>query len=241
MSSRSRTLVPLLLAACLSTGLALSSAPAIAAPALTSPADDARSKARALRLEVDRLRVAAEQAAEDYDFAYDQLGRVVSKHLSAQHALDDAVSAADTTSATAGRRVRALYMSGGAPALYATVLQGSDIGDVLSRLQSVRRVVGGDRTASRQATKDVVDRTKAEAELARLAAQRTALQEQVAGRADRVRELLARTDALLAQADERVRVLAEQQRQAAEAAAAQRAAEQLALAQVAWQRTALAA
>ncbi|MCA1712482.1 MAG: C40 family peptidase [Actinobacteria bacterium] len=250
MTFRRRALVPLLLAASLSAGLAVASAPAsAAAPAVTapvtspvtSPADDAAAKARALRLEVDRLRVEAEQAAEDYDAAYDQLGRVVSAHLSAQQALDTAVSTADSRSATAGRRVRALYMSGGAPALYATVLQGSDIGDVLSRLQSVRRVVGGDRTASQAATKDVVGRTKAEAELARIAATRTALQEQVAGRADRVRELLAQTDALLAEADERVRVLAEQQRQAAEAAAAQRAAERLAQAQAAWQQTAEAA
>jgi cell wall-associated NlpC family hydrolase len=234
ISRRRRTLVPLLLAVGLSAGLAVGGSTAASAAPVMSPSGDAQAKARALRLEVDRLRLEAEQAAEDYDGAYDQLGRVVSQHLSAQQALDEAVTTADSRSVTAGRRVRALYMSGGAPALYATVLQGTDIGDVLSRLQSVRRVVDVDRTATRAAAAVVVDRTKAAADLARLAAQRTALQQKVAARADAVRALLARTDALLAQADERVRVLAEQQRQAAEAAAARRAAAQLARAQAAW-------
>jgi len=225
-----------LLAVALTAGPAISSMPALAAGPLTaappaSPIGDASARARALRLAVDRLRLQAEQASEDYDAAYEELGRVVSQHLSAQQNLDQAVNTADARSVTAGRRVRALYMSGGAPALYATVLQGTDIADVLSRLQSVRRVVDVDRAASSAATHDVVDRAKAEKELARLAARRTTLQAAVADRADRVRTLLAETDALLAQANARVRQLAEEQRRAEEAAAARRAAEQLARAQ----------
>jgi len=232
----SRRLAPVLLAVALTAGPAISSMPALAAGPLTaappaSPIGDASARARALRLAVDRLRLQAEQASEDYDAAYEELGRVVSQHLSAQQNLDQAVNTADARSVTAGRRVRALYMSGGAPALYATVLQGTDIADVLSRLQSVRRVVDVDRAASSAATHDVVDRAKAEKELARLAARRTTLQAAVADRADRVRTLLAETDALLAQANARVRQLAEEQRRAEEAAAARRAAEQLARAQ----------
>jgi cell wall-associated NlpC family hydrolase len=122
-------------------------------------------------------------------------------------------------------------MSGGSPALYVTVLQGNNISEVLTRLQSVRRVVDGDRTARTAADGDVLARTRAEARLAALAARRTALQAKVADRADQVRGLLAETDALLAQADARVRQIAEEQRLAAEAAAAARAAEALAQAQ----------
>ena len=238
--NRSSRPAAVLLAAAVSLGPVVAGSPAHAAsppssvrPAavVTSPMDDAKARARALRLAVDRLRLQAEQAAEDYDAAYDELGQVVTAHLTAQQHLDEAVSTADQRSATAGRRVRALYMSGGAPALYATVLQGADISDVLSRLQSVRRVVGVDRVASSTATRAVVDRTKAERELARLAARRTTLQAAVSDRADRVKALLAETDALLASADARVRELAEEQRRAAEAAAAQRAAEALARAQ----------
>jgi cell wall-associated NlpC family hydrolase len=231
-----RRLAPLLLAVSLSAGLT-AGAVALPASALAAPArpsagiDDAKAKAKALRLEVDRLRIEAEQATEDYDAAYEELGRVVTAHLSAERALDDAVSTADVRSTTASRRVRALYMSGGTPALYATVLQGQNISEVLTRLQSVRRVVDGDSTARTTADRAVASRAKAEADLRKLAARRTALQASVADRADKVRELLAQADALLTQADERVRQLAEEQRRAAEAAAAQRAAEALARAQ----------
>ncbi|MDT7573095.1 MAG: peptidoglycan DL-endopeptidase CwlO [Actinomycetota bacterium] len=236
MGAPSRRTVPLLLAAGLTLALAGSTAvrpaTALAAPSTslraTTPKatslDDAKAKARALRLQVDRLRTEAERATEAYDAAYDELGHVVTAHLTAQRALDNAVSTAATTSSTASHRVRALYMSGGSPALYATVLQGNDISDVLTRLQSVRRVVDGDRTARTAATKDVADRRGAEKRLAELAARRTKLEAAVSGRADKVRTLLAQTDALLAQADARVRQIAEEQRRAAEAAAATRAA-----------------
>jgi cell wall-associated NlpC family hydrolase len=231
-----RRLLPALLALGLTVAVssAVAAVPAAAFAAPTRPAanlDDAKAKARALRLAVDRLRTQAEQATEDYDAAYDELGRVVTAHLSAQQALDSAVTTANDRSTTASRRVRALYMSGGAPALYATVLQGGDIADVLTRLQSVRRVVAGDRTARSVASQDVVGRRRAEAQLASLAARRTALQASVSDRADQVRSLLEQTDALLAQADARVRQLAEEQRRAAEAAAAHAAALALAQAQ----------
>ena len=206
-------------------------APAAAVRRSATGLDDARARARALRAAVDHLQSQAELATEAYDAAYDELGRVVTAHLSAQRALDDAVSTAGASAGTAGRRVRALYMSGGTPALYATVLQGADISDVLTRLQSVRRVVDGDRAARDAAVQGVAARSRAETALARLAARRTTLQAQVADRADAVRSLLAQTDALLTQADARVRQLAEEQRQAAEAAAAAAAAAQLAQAQ----------
>lgn len=235
-------LVPLLLATGLTLGLsagaALMPGAALAAPARpaapsrpTASLDDAKAKAQALRLQVDRLRSDAEQATEAYDAAYDELGRVVTAHLTAQRALDNAVSTEQSTSSTASRRVRALYMSGGSPGLYITVLQGDDISDVLARLQSVRRVVDGDRSARAAASNDVAARRQAEAHLAELAARRTALQATVGNRSDRVRDLLAQTDALLAQADARVRQIAEEQRLAAEAAAAARAAAALAKAQ----------
>ena len=229
---RSR-LAPLLLTGCLTLGVQSVGA-VLPTPAAASPVGDAKARATALRLKVDRLRLQAEQATEQYDAAYEQLGQVVSEHLTAQQALDAAVASADDSAATADRRVRALYISGGTSALYATVLQGSDISDVLTRLQSVRRVVAGDRTADTTAASTVASRTAAERRLAALAAQRTRLQGAVADRADLVRTLLAQADALLAQADARVVQLAEEQRRADEAAAAARAAQALAQAQASW-------
>jgi cell wall-associated NlpC family hydrolase len=231
-----RRTASLLVAVTLSGGLSagavlLPTTAASATAPVASNLDDAKAKAKVLRLRVDQLRTQAEQATEAYDAAYDELGKVVTAHLSAQRALDDAVSTADTRSSTASRRVRALYMSGGAPALYATVLQGDSISEVLTRLRSVRSVVDGDQAARTTADRAVTARVKAEADLSRLAARRTALQASVADRADQVRALLAEADTLLAQADDRVRQLAEQERLAAEAAAAARAAAALAQAQ----------
>jgi cell wall-associated NlpC family hydrolase len=229
MPALRRCLLPLLLTTGLLAALPTS---ATAAPVRSAASlDGAKAKAHALRLAVDRLRGQAEIATEAYDAAYDELGRVVTAHLSAQQALDNAVTTASDASSGADRRVRALYMAGGAPALYATVLQGNDISAVLTGLQSLRRVVDGDQNAQTAATDDVIARRSAEAHLATLAARRTALQTAVSDRADTVRSLLARTDSLLAQADEQVRRLAEEQRRAAEAAAAAQAAAALARAQ----------
>src|SRR5206468_12845419 len=123
-SLRRHRLVPVLLAAALTAGVSAAasvlSSPALAAPAFAAPAfaaparptgslDDAKAKARTLRLQADKLQAQAEQATEAYDAAYDELGRVVTAHLTAERALDNAVSQADDTSSTADRRVRALY------------------------------------------------------------------------------------------------------------------------------------
>jgi len=206
-----------------------------------TPLRGAQAQARELRLSVDRLRVQAEQAAEAYDAADALLGQVVTEHLSAQRDLDAATANAGRQDRTAAERVRALYKSGGAPALYATVLQGGDISDVLSRMQSVNAVLTEDRSVSDAAGRSVDARRTAEARLGALAARQTRLQTSVAQRADSVRTLLARTDALLAGADVRVRALAEQQRRAQEAAAARAALARLAAAEQKAQADALAA
>lgn len=189
---------------------------------------DAQARARALRAAVDALQTKAELATEAYNAAYEALGQAVTANLVAQSALDRATLSVGTAGRTADRRVRALYMSGGAPALYATVLQGSSINDIFERLASVRAVVGGDRLAADAAAASVVDKAAAEQRLAALADRQTRLEAAVASRAGEVRSLLASTTALLSQADAQVRQLADDQRRAAEAAAA--AAAQAALA-----------
>ena len=202
---------------------------ATAAPA--SPVGDATQRAAALRAQVDLLQVQAEQASEHYDAAYDELGRSVTAHLSAQRELTAARSTAGASGDQAGRRIRALYMAGGASGLYASVLSSTDLSDALHRLHQVGAVVDGDRRVAAVALLAASDRLGAEQRLARAAATSARLQSAVAARADAVRALLARTDALLAQADDQVRALAEQQRVADEAAAARRAVAALQTAQ----------
>ena len=207
-------------AALLCVGLTASALPA----AQASPIGDAKARAAALRTQVDALRTKAEIATEEYDAAYAELGKAVTAHLTAQRDLDAATQAAGDSGEQASQRVRALYMTGGATALYAAALDSSSITEVARRLHQVNVVLGADRAAEDRAVQVLAHRADAEKRLAAAAATSTALQKQVAHKADEVQGLLARTDALLAAADQQVRDLAEQQRVAAEAAAAARAA-----------------
>ena len=209
-----------LVAAALVTGLLSAGLPA----AQASPIGDAKKKAAQLRVKVDQLRKQAEIATEEYDGAYDELGQAVTAHLLAKQRLDEAKAASGGADSAAERRVRALYMSGGIPALYAKILDSGSISDFALRVHHVNVVLNGDAKVAHDASDAVAAQRKGEQVLAEAAKRATRLQAAVADRADKVRSLLAQTDALLSAADQRVRDLAEQQRRAAEAAAAARAA-----------------
>ena len=214
----------LVLGSLLASGISLSQAQA-------DPIGDAKRQASELRTRVDALRHQAEIATEEYDAAYAELGQAVTAHLSAEKDVQNAELASGESADIINRRVRALYMSGGTTALYAHVLDSATLTEVASRIDQVKVVFNGDRRATAQATRTLAGRQAAAQRLAATAAVSTRLQAAVGAKADRVRALLAQTDALLVAADERVRELAEEQRRAAEAAAAARAAAELARAQ----------
>ncbi|MCW2542475.1 MAG: hypothetical protein JWM40_27 [Frankiales bacterium] len=185
---------------------------------------DARQQAAALRHKVDQLRLQADVATEDYDASYEELGQAVTAHLLAKQRLDEARLASGGADDEAERRVRALYMSGGVPALYAKILDSGSIADFALRVHHVDVVLHSDQRVVHEANVAVENQKHGEQLLAAAAARATTLQAAVADRADQVRSLLAQTDSLLSAADQHVRDLAEQQRRAAEAAAAARAA-----------------
>ena len=214
-----RRVVTLLIGAALLLPL-LATAPAQATPRRPDPLADAAGEATALRLQVDALRLQAARAIEAYDGASAAHGLSVTRHLSAQRELDAARQNAGAAGRAADRRVRALYVAGGAPALYALALQGGDLTDLDARLRAVHSILGTDRVQSRLADRAVTARTAAESALAAATARQSILQRAVAHRGEAVRALLGRTDVLLAAADARVVQLAEEQRRAAEAAAA---------------------
>ena len=193
--------------------------------AQADPIRDARQQAAALRHKVDQLRLQAAIATEDYDASYEELGQAVTAHLLAKQRLDEVRVLSGGADDEAQRRVRALYISGGVPALYAKVLDSGSLSDFASRVHHVNVVLHSDQRVVEQANTAVADQRRGERVLAAAAAKATTLQAAVADRADAVRGLLAQTDALLDAADQKVRDLAEQQRRAAEAAAAARAAQ----------------
>jgi cell wall-associated NlpC family hydrolase len=195
-----------------------------------SPLGDAKARAAALRHQVDELRQQAEVATEHYDETYAELGKAVNAHIEAQRALDAAQQASGASQDRRAMRARALYMSGGMGAIYATVLSSGSISEVATRMHQVTIVLDGDSRAVAAAQSAVVGLTDAEKALADTERTANRLQRQVSDQAGRISQLLAQTDALLNAADSRVRALAEQQRQAAAAAAAAQAAAALAAA-----------
>jgi len=209
------------------------SGPAQAAPVLprTDVVGDARQQAAELRTRVDTLQLQAERATEDYDKAYDALGRAVSEHVTAQRQLDAVRAGAGAGNGQANRRVRALYMAGGGTGLYASVLASADLPDALRRMHQVDAVLDGDHRSAAHAVQELARQRQAAARLQTAALGATRLQRAVADRGETVRALLAQTDALVARADARVVALAEQQRLVEQAAAALRAAAALAVAQ----------
>ena len=228
MRTPRRTVAALLLG-----GLLGVCAPLTGGAAHADPLADARARAARLRTQVDALGTQVEIATEAYDEAYAKLGAAVTAHLTAERELDQARTASGSTDSFAARRVRALYMSGGTAALYAHVLDSASITEVANRVTQVEVVLASDDRASKAAEHAVSSRRDAERRLAAAAAASTALQREVSSRADAVTALLARTDALLASADQQVLALAEQQRLAAEQQSAQQAAAALAAARAA--------
>ena len=206
---------------------ALATAFLVGIPAGVANADpdlnQARASADALRDKVDRLHAAAEAAAEDYGDANDELDQVVAKLISAVESLDEAnqdARAADGRTADAARQ---MYMSGGPSALYASVLGGEDIGDVLDRIASVDSVVRGSIVAGSDARERAAAAKLTTQDLALLTAQRRALEDRKVAAAEKAAAYLSEADAALAEADALVRRLVEEERARAEAAAEARA------------------
>ena len=195
-------------------------AAAVALPASSAGADplgDARARAAALARTVADLQTRAEVATERYDAVETQLGAAVTARMLAQRDLEAAQTQTQADQDLAGARVRALYESGGAPALWATVMDGADPADAMARYHDVSVVLGLDR-ATEKADRTRADQiAKSTAKLAALAAKITKLQTAAATAAEQVSSLLADQQRALAGADKQVRVLAAQA--AAEAAA----------------------
>jgi cell wall-associated NlpC family hydrolase len=192
-----------------------------ASPAGADPLGDARARAAALARTVTDLQNRAEVATERYDAVEAQLGDAVTARMLAQRDLEAAQTKTQADQDLAGARVRALYESGGAPALFASILDGSNPADAMSRYHAVSVVLGLDHAAGQADQVRADDAARITAKLTALAAKVTKLQTAAAAAAQTVATLLADQTRALAGANRQVRVLAAQ---AAAAAAARSAA-----------------
>lgn len=206
--------------------------PAAASPELTS----AQEQASALRRSVDDLSLRTEQAVEAYNAAGAGLGEAVTAHLLADRQLAAAQADSAASRHAAAARVRALYVAGGQTALYASVLAGRSLPDVLDRYRAVQAVVAGDQVMVIRGD-SAAGRAESVASRWRASASSRDQQERAAGAAAiEVRHLLDTTSHLLAAASVEVARIAEADRQAELRAAEQAFAARLAGAQIAAQQ-----
>lgn len=183
---------------------------------------DAKAKAAALRKQVADLQRQTALAIANYDTVYNALGTVVTSRMQAEAELAAANAQLRSDAGVADGRVRALYMSGGQVALYASLLDSRDLHDAFARYVNIQSIVGDDRDAVDDAEAAVLTASRADAAIRTAASRQAKLEFQAAEQARRVDDLLARTQQLLASADADVRRIVEAERRAAEAAAAAR-------------------
>jgi peptidoglycan DL-endopeptidase CwlO len=203
---------------------ATQAAPVQAAPVQAAPdLAGAQASARALARQVEQLQVRTEIATERYNALTTQLQQVVNRAVVAEQTVDARRATASRTATVADERIRALYMSGGSAALYATVLDSGNISEALTRVGTVQDLVDTDRVRSQNSWRTVTNAENARKQLASLALRRTKLANQAEKARGEVIALLADTKRRMAKADAEVRKLAEQlraQQQAASEAAA---------------------
>lgn len=203
----------------------------VGAPGGTAQADQsvasARAKAVAIAAQVASLQTQVEVATEDYDAVQEKLAQVVTAYLAASQNTDTLTTAAEQQRIANVARIQALYKSGGQLGLFAQVLAGTDINDVISRYVEVSRVLAADSRALAASNTDVTAaNTQADA-LSTLADQRAALQAQAQVTQARITGLLGEAQDQLASANSVVLGLVAAEQAKAAAAAATAAAQTL--------------
>jgi soluble lytic murein transglycosylase-like protein len=206
-----------------------------AGAARAESAADARARAETAAARVEALRPGVERALRAYDRALVELAGGVSRSISAEQAADEAARLADADRRAVDSRVRALYMSGGTPALVASVLGAGSPGEALRRATYVQRLVrAGTSAAAASAGTGTALRDRAAA-LQQAADRATTTAADVEQRFAELTDALAAAGAELTRLDARARGL-----EAAERAAAQVDALSAAVAAAGQQRVATA-
>jgi cell wall-associated NlpC family hydrolase len=197
-------------------------------PATPGELSAAQQQAEQLRQTLVVLAGREDRAQERLGLVRDELADLSVRAVSTEQQLQQLDAAATVADDDAVNRVRALYMTGGLPALYASVLGGSDISDVLSRVTTLRQVVATD-TRRRASAAEAVQRTEQlHTRLAAAASRRAQLAGRAAALLDQVQRVQqARRDAMR-QATAQVKQLQARLAQQREAAAREAAAAQLA-------------
>jgi len=113
----------------------------LATSATADPLSDARARAAALSKTVDQLTTQAEVVTEKYDATEAELNVAVARRGQADQALSAMQATASAAQQTVVNRARALYETGGDPAVLASLLTGEDPAQALDRYRLAGDVI----------------------------------------------------------------------------------------------------
>jgi peptidoglycan DL-endopeptidase CwlO len=181
----------------------------------------AKARAAALTKTVNRLQTEAEVATEHYDATQARLTVAVAERGRADQALSAVQANASTAAQAVGDHARALYESGGDPALIASLLAGQSPTQVLANYRMADDVLANENRAAVSAAAAVGQAHTLEARAAAVSRTVTRLQIAQQAAAARIQGLLASQRHALASAKGTVRhIMRADERAAALAAAA---------------------
>lgn len=180
----------------------------------------ARKDAARLSAELKDLRERSSEAIVKLEAAEDALGQAVGRSALLTRELETAREVAGGSDEQLQRRVSALYRSGGSLGVWASLLDASSPADLAARKANVDKVVASD-AQRRNDSAAAADGMAVLEDQAREAASEQIRATGVAeAHAAELNDLMARQEAALERATQRVRDLVEQERRAAAAAAA---------------------
>jgi peptidoglycan DL-endopeptidase CwlO len=181
---------------------------------------NARARAAALTKSVTQLNNQAEAAIERYDGTEAQLTIAVARRGQADQALTAIQAKASAAQAQVASRARALYESGGSPAVLAALLTGEDPTQALDRYRLADSVLAYESDTARDASVTLSQAHALDQRDASISRKVTALQIVQQNDASKVETLLATQRRELASANGTVRRIMRADEQAAAAASA---------------------
>jgi cell wall-associated NlpC family hydrolase len=199
--------------------IALTTATAVP-PAAADPLATAKARAAALVKTVDQLRTQAEVATEKYDAAQARLAMAVAERGRADQRLSRIQTAAAAAQQSVVDRARALYESGGASTVLASVIAGQNPTDAVDRYKLADSVIAYSTRLADAAAHTLAQASALDRKDAAVSRQVTALQVARQSAALKVQTLLAQQRQALARANATVRRIERADERAAAAAAA---------------------
>lgn len=184
-------------------GVVVAGVPAASA----DPIGDARARAAALAHSIEQLQTEAEIATERYDKADFELLRANAEQAQADEALNAIQAKAAAAQQEVADRTRALYESGGDPAVLASMLGGDNPLDALDRYKLASAVISYEVRSANSAAQMVANAELLDAHDAKITAWVTQLQIQASKAASRVTALIAEQQRELADTNGTIRRL----------------------------------